>query len=374
MGLTKWEEAPTVENPSKIKLLVVGDFCFGENYQKRRVEQGKSNILTKKGYEYCLSKLSKLTDQSDFVLANLETPLSTLAKSPLEESGKYKLHNGNPDSTGLSLQKHHIKLVSLANNHTMDYGAAGLKETFNVLKKKNVAYLGAGNDAHDAAKPYVMKSSKGKGGFEVIITGGLPFDEKYQDKFQFYAEGEKTGINLWTTKTASNQIMAIRASHKDAFIIAYPHWLENYRWKSESQTELAQALIDAGADIVIGHGTHMFQEMEVYKGKWIIYSIGNFMFNSPGRYRKKKKAHPYSQAVMMEIEKTGKGYQCSLRLYPIQSDNARTHYQPRLVNQLEMDTIQTKLLRMSPGTPKKLAKIQQDNLGYYIGLTYKSTN
>ena len=90
--------------------------------------------------------------------------------------------------------------------------------------------------------------------------------------------------------------------------------------------------------MVIGHGSHMFQEIEKFKGKWIIYSLGNLVFNAPGRYQKKN-IHPYSMVAMFDINEQGNNSVINLKLYPILSDNHETNYQPRFVNSKEIKTV-----------------------------------
>ena len=95
--------------------------------------------------------------------------------------------------------------------------------------------------------------------------------------------------------------MQYKMANPDIFIVIYPHWGGNYKPVSDVQKAFAHNWIDAGADIVIGHGAHTIQEIEQYKGKWIFYNIGNFIFNALGRYSSTG-AKPYSLMVKLIIE------------------------------------------------------------------------
>ncbi|MFN8438477.1 MAG: CapA family protein [Cytophagales bacterium] len=348
------------------QILFVGDISFGESYQKKLEKKGAENILKSKGYSYSFEKLNELTNSSEIILGNLETPLSTCPKSPLSGKGKYKLHKGDTTNTPKELVSNHVKAVSLANNHAMDFGVEGLLETFNVLTRYQISYWGAGINDKTAAEPLKIFEAIGKDSLKILILAGMPYDDKYAREFNYYATTKQPGVNGWIIDVAKNQIKRAKEKHNDAFIIVYPHWFENYRWKSKDQTKFAHAFIDAGADLVIGHGTHMFQEFEMYKNKTIIYSIGNFVFNSPGRYQKKN-IHHYSLAAKMDLSKYESHITYKIKLYPLVSNNELTHFQPRLVNASEMDSVDQiiKTIHIS----KKDLKRGLDKLGHFIELS-----
>ena len=92
---------------------------------------------------------------------------------------------------------------------------------------------------------------------------------------------------------------------------------------SKKQQKRTQKLLDAGIDIIIGHGAHSIQKIERINGKWVLYNIGNFVFPSPGRY-KKKKAYPYSLMVNLEGS--------TLKVYPIMTDNRVTNYKSHFLS------------------------------------------
>ena len=354
----------------KIKIIFTGDISWGESYQLKLEKKGKENILFTKGYDYCIEKLKLILQQSNLIIGNLETPLTDLKRSPLENKDKYKLHKGDLELTPATLKKNNIACLSLANNHSMDYGVEGLDQTILTLKKYGLSYFGSGKNAAAASEPFIYDWIESEQKFKIIVMAGMPVDEKYKKEYQFYASDTSAGVNGWTEKSAFNQVRVMRKQNKDAFIVVYPHWLENYKWITKKQTALSHIFIEAGADAVIGHGTHMFQEIELHKGKWIVYSLGNFLFNSPGRYSKKKIAHSYSMVALLELKKAKEKYGYILKLYPIQSDNIVTKYQPRPVNSIEMDTIQNGLVKLI-GTKNKQSNnfIQKDSSGFFIKLS-----
>ena len=123
----------------KFVLLFLGDTSFGENYQEKLKKQGKENILEKKGYQYPLEKMKQVMTSSDFVVSNLETPITDLRESPYEGIKSY-IHCNHINHSLKTLIKHNISLVSLANNHTFDFGQAGFNQTLNILKKNELPF------------------------------------------------------------------------------------------------------------------------------------------------------------------------------------------------------------------------------------------
>jgi poly-gamma-glutamate capsule biosynthesis protein CapA/YwtB (metallophosphatase superfamily) len=110
---------------------------------------------------------------------------------------------------------------------------------------------------------------------------------------------------------------------------------------------MAHAIVDAGADLVLGHGAHMLQELELYHGKWIVYSLGNFVFQSRGRYQEKG-VDAFSLVARLDVAEFDGGLHTILRLYPIACDNQVTNYQSYPVRQGEFQELSSLLLQRSP--------------------------
>lgn len=202
-----------------------------------------------------------------------------------------------------------------------------------------------------------------------MIAAGFEYSKTYDEAYDFYADGDKGGANAWTVDRASEQIESIRYATRDAFIVAYPHYGKNYAWKTAEQTRLARALIDAGADLVIGHGAHLFQEIEQYRGRWIIYSLGNFMFNSSGQYQQKRMA-PFSLVARLDVAAKKGAMTASLRLYPIFSDNLVTNFQPHFVTDQQFHQAYELLLLHSSNKERLQNTVEtgKDRFGRYVVL------
>jgi len=351
-----WEEIG-----SDLNILFAGDTSFGENYKKK-------NFFESRGYDYFLKELSPLLNQSDVVIANLETPLTDLTRSPFSGWKKY-IHWGDVHKVPEVLKDHNIRFVSLANNHSMDYGVEGLQQTLVALKKEGIAWFGAGMNASEAAKPLRLHSVINEHPFHLTVVSGFDYERWYDLLYRFYARGKRGGVNRWTRKDAAKQIREIRKTDAHAFIVAFPHWEDNYSFRNKAQTKLAHTLIEAGCDLVIGHGAHILQEIEQYKGKWILYSLGNFVFNSPGRYQKEH-VDPFSLVASLDVTDKSGSLALMLRLYPIFSDNRISNYQPHFVTDGELDRVRDIILQHSPD-PERLGKelgMEKDEIGPFLTL------
>ncbi|MCR5523043.1 MAG: CapA family protein [Clostridia bacterium] len=167
-----------------------------------------------------------------------------------------------------------VDLVSLANNHTYDYGPDSFTDTLAILDKEGIPHMGAGMNAAEAAEPATFIINGYKVGF--LASSGVEWP-------------------IWTPVATESEpgIMgsydngrAMTAAIKKAkltcdYVIAYPHWgYENTTSLSDAQKDLGRAFIDAGACAVVGNHSHCLQGMEFYNGAPVFYSLGNFWFNT----------------------------------------------------------------------------------------------
>lgn len=215
----------------------------------------------------------------DLRIINLET---SVTKSDDYWKGKginYRMH---PENIGcLTIAK--IDYCSLANNHVLDWGYAGLTETLETLKKANIHSAGAGEILQEAEKPVVMEV-EGKGRIIVfsfgLETSGIPVS--------WATSEDKPGVNLlknlsdetvWEIKEKIGQ-----EEKQGDIVIASIHWGSNWGYEiPPEQKDFAYRLIDnAGVDVVHGHSSHHVKGIEVYKEKPIIYGSGDFINDYEG--------------------------------------------------------------------------------------------
>ncbi len=349
------------QNNQVIKISFLGDLDFGESYQDNPKYNRDVNIIDAYGYDYMFDNISVLLKKSNLAIANLETPLLPGRISPIYSQKPY-VHFSSGEPTIKYLKKYNINVLSLANNHTIDFGFSGLGYTINELKNK-IEFFGAGYNEEEAGKPFIKSFVTSIDTFTIAVITGFEYRKTYDSIYQFYAGKTKYGANVISTDKISAQIKDIKEMYKNVFIVFFPHWGRNYMWKTDKQTETAHAVIDAGADLIIGTGAHMMQEIEYYNNKWIIYGIGNSIFNAPGRYKFFRRK-PYSCITKLEIEGSSK----RVKLYPIYTDNLETDYQVRYLDDDEVKDC-LKILKKKSNDVKlfdEQIKIKENKISKYF--------
>jgi poly-gamma-glutamate capsule biosynthesis protein CapA/YwtB (metallophosphatase superfamily) len=202
----------------------------------------------------------------DLAMVNLESTLTT-AETPLDKSFNFK---ADPAAVEL-LTEGGVDVVTLANNHAMDYQGEGLAETLKTLEKSGIHHLGAGMDLAQARKPKIIDVK----GQRVAYLG-------YYGADLHSATPEEAGTNPALNERIAEDIKAIR-DQVDWVVINY-HWGEELAEQpADWQRELARFSIDHGADVIVGHHPHVLQGAEIYKGRPIAYSLGNFIFGGNSR-------------------------------------------------------------------------------------------
>jgi hypothetical protein len=210
-------------------------------------------------------------------------------------------------------------------------------------------------------------------GRHVLRIGVLAFAERNWDDFELgaYASGGLGGVYGPSPKTVTTQIRALRQAEPRLWLVAFPHWGEIYAWRTPEQSALGHALLEAGASLVVGHGAHVFQEIEPYRDRWVLYGLGNFVFLSPGRFAQSG-IHPYGMAARIEIVDQAGGLGMTARLYFIHSDNQLTGFQPHLLDGPELDQAVALVLRgggLDPAARERLeaaAVVERDEIGAHL--------
>ena len=131
-------------------------------------------------------------------------------------------------------------------------------------------FFGAGLTEQEARRPYVRDFRVGGQPFRLAVIGAFEYNRSYDEDYRWDARGPMGGVNLLNLAGLRPQIEGIKAAHPNAYVVVFPHWGKNYRWKTDQQTALAHQLIDAGADLIIGHGAHVMQEVERYRGRDLV--------------------------------------------------------------------------------------------------------
>ena len=356
------------KDPGHIRILFGGDTDFGESYQEKYAREGRVNILAQKGYQYSLTKLDPLLRSVDYRVLNLETPLTSRRVST--PNAREYIHYSDPVKAPQALSGYGPIAYSLANNHAMDQGQAGLSDTQTALATAGARYFGAGDTIAEASRPLVQTFRIADRLLTVAIFGGLELNAQYAAMNSVYADATHPGVAPIDVAAVESTIRDLRTRTPDVFIIYFMHVLQNYTWKTPEQTAMAAALRNAGVDLVIGCGAHRMQEVE-YDGKqWTFYGLGNFIFNAGGRYSTFH-APPYSLPLVIDFSIDHGRLTAAFRIYPILSDNTITNYQPGFVNDSELNTIYDLLEERShwDATAGGGVKRGEDDIAPYIELS-----
>lgn len=241
-----------------------GDVNLDENYfpANKYDSSGKgiSGIIS--------GDLVKEMKAADIMMLNNEFCYSKRGTKTPDKSFTFRADPGRVDI----LKKMGVDIVSLANNHTLDYGPDALTDTFKTLDDAGIDYAGAG-DNMDRAKAPICRTAGGRkiaflAASRVIFAGS------------WYATDSRAG--MVGTYDPSLILQSIKkAKVADDYVVVYVHWgIERQSSIVDYQRSLAQQYIDAGADAVIGSHPHTMQGFEYYKGKPIAYSLGNFIFSN----------------------------------------------------------------------------------------------
>ena len=384
-------------------VLFVGDTSFAENYVSEYASRKNIgvNVLEHYGRDYFFEKVKPILLESDLVIANLETPLIDVknTKKPVfsfssryrNKQGRFQ-HWSDKVKTVEYLKKYNILNVSLANNHMLDYGIDGLNQTLDILKESGIRFFGAGVNRRQASTPYTKNIFIGRSMVKLVVFSAFEYRKGYDVDFSFYAKDRKGGVNRLSINKIYRKIKKIREEQNNVFIVASPHWggARNYGWKTNKQTNVGHQLVDAGVDIVIAHGPHNVQQIEEYNGKLILYSIGNFVYNSMGNYNSYN-AIPFGLTVKLLFKISDRDYPTThnrqnnananddahfdeikktIKIYPIMTDNHDTKFQARLLGEQEFKIVRDLLIDKYSllQSLKRKAKIGMDKIGHYIEL------
>ena len=222
--------------------------------------------IEKNGIDYPVKNLRPVFATSNLNMCNLEAPFTVSKDKFPDKTFTFKV----PVKYVSMLSALNLNYVTLANNHIMDYGKSGLLETISTLENAGINYSGAGLTEAEALKPAIFSVKDKKIG---VIAAGAIFPK------EFWANDTTAGVFFpWKEKLI--EILQETRPNVDYLFVTF-HWgAEKRETPKKYQKGLARLCINHGADLVWGHHPHVVQGVELYKGKPIIYSLGNFIFAS----------------------------------------------------------------------------------------------
>ncbi|MDE7434385.1 MAG: CapA family protein [Lachnospiraceae bacterium] len=254
------EEALADGQMTETTLLFTGDVLFANSF---------ANCYNRGGIEAVVSQdmLNAMT-QADITMVNEEFPFSS--RGTKMEDKQYTFR-ADP-SYVKALTEMGVDIVSLANNHILDYGKEALSDTFATLDAEGILYAGAG-DSLERAKEVQLIEKNGK-------TFGFLAASRVIPVVDWNIENGAPGVLATYDETRLVEAIEEARDQCDVLVV-FVHWgVEHQSMPEAYQRSLAQSYVDAGADLVIGAHTHCLQGIEFINGKPVFYSLGNFIFGT----------------------------------------------------------------------------------------------
>ncbi len=251
------------ERPEKsdVTLLFGGDVYFSDHVMSAYENAGGiSGVLDE--------NIRNEIENADIFMVNEEFPFTNRGTPAADKQFTFRI---SPDKVKI-LKEMGVDIVTLANNHILDYGEEGLLDSISVLREAGIPYVGAGKNLEEAKGLKIIECGGRKIGF-------LGCSRVYMDA-SWAAGANHPGV--FSTYDPAPVLESIRSGKKVCdYLVVYVHWgVERETEPKEYQREMGHAYVDAGADLVVGAHPHVLQEVEEYNGKIIAYSLGNFVFGS----------------------------------------------------------------------------------------------
>ena len=244
-----------------VSIAVTGDVMFARNME---------GVLSSDSSPF--AGVSNVTSNVDLLIINFENAATNSENAvkgdvPLKCDPKY-----------VPLAKANNRTIAtLANNHVCDYGFTGMRDTIKYLKDAGITPMGAGENASDAHKSVTQNINNR----DITVLNYMDSNNFAEYDYQSlpYANDSSPGYSAYNSEDAKKQISEARANGSDFIMVSMHSGNEYSMSPNTDQEKIAHELIDYGADIVVGAHPHVPQGVEMYKGKPICYSLGNFMFD-----------------------------------------------------------------------------------------------
>ena len=279
------------DNDTAITIQFVGDIML---------DGGPGHLITHGSDPF--AHVAAVLQSADATIGNLECAITR------EGRVQQKNYTFKAPRSALPLLKKYFTAVSLANNHAADWGPDGFADELLLLRENSIAWFGGGSNEREARRPLLLTVK----GLKIALLGYNEFPPK-----AFAATATQPGTAWLIEENIIQDIAAARAEGKVDCVLLYLHWgRELEATPTPEQVQLAKRLIDAGADAVIGSHPHLTQTVDWYRGKPVVYSLGNFVFdyypNDPAvwksyilRLKCMKGRAPEVSTIPLELDLTG---------------------------------------------------------------------
>ena len=267
----EWTSVPYLNNAqsrSYLEKTFSRELETPESHHIRAIQYGLEFESEEEMAYYPFRNIAPVLREADIAFANLETPLSDRAR-----------HTGaflTPSYFAEGLRWAGLDVVSFANNHAFDAEEQGLFDTMESLWRAGVGWVGAGTNLENARRPFIVE----RNGITVAFLG---YARAVNMGTSSFAQSDRSGVVPLDPFVIKEDIQRVR-DQVDYVVLSF-HWaIENSQDTHPAAREFAHAMIDAGADVILGHHPHVPRGVEMYKGKPIFYSLGNFIFGHNHTY------------------------------------------------------------------------------------------
>ncbi len=321
-----------------VTLTFTGDVTLGGEDYLRADPDSFASVYEQQGPEYFLANFADFFAEDDLTIVNLEGVLTDNDSLPPADKGKGTASGDGYWFRGSTeyvkvLSAASVEAASLANNHTLDYGEGGLRDTISTLEDAGIEWFGTyDKHQHDTERFYFYE----KDGVTVAFVSLY---------WENYLQGNPDGCGAWLSKEIKN----LKESGQADAVVAILHGGQEYgRHRTNPQKVFTSMAMKAGADLVICHHAHVVMGMDVIGNRSVVYSLGNFCFggNRSTYQVRSAKRNPIQDAApalvvraVLTFDDAGNYKGQQLTLYPVQTtsvdrngaDSQRNDYQPKFI-------------------------------------------
>jgi len=244
---------PVLADTDTVQVVITGDIMLG-GLPEQAMRRSKDPF----------AGFAQVFQGADIRIGNLECVISDQGEAEPDKPNVFRVH-----PRAMRYVRRHFDAVGLANNHSGDYGPIAFADMLKRLKQAGVGVYGGGSDLQQAHEPWVIERK----GVRVAVLGYNEFQPR-----SFEADHDKPGIAWSEDEQVLRDITRVRSQGLADVLIAVMHWGWEDPLANQRQRQLARLMIDAGVDAVIGGHPHLVQDTEIYQGKPVFYSLGNFVF------------------------------------------------------------------------------------------------
>lgn len=325
VSMNKEAEKPVKTEPVSLTVSVVGDCTLGtdENFD---YSTSLNSYYESYGKDYFFQNVKSIFSADDLTIANMEGTLTTLTT----REDKQFAFKAPPEYAGI-LSSGNVEAVNMANNHSHDYGEQSYTDTLSALDNEGIVHFGYEETAVMDVK-----------GIKVGLVGIYELND-----------------HLERTQQVKDNIAKVKEEGAQLIIVIF-HWgNEKEEVPDSNQTTLGRLAIDEGADLVCGHHPHVLQGIETYKGKNIVYSLGNFCFGG-NSYPSDMDSMIFQQTFT--IDENGVTADNVTNIIPcsISSDYGYNNYQPTPAEGEEKERIMQKIQERSSWIPTAEQSVQTE--------------